>query len=140
MKAKDYFESVKAAKMEYNNALMIRLYGRPHQIIIGRSSDISDPTVRQYEELAEADAIIEYCYPLISEAELVIQGLRVVMTTTSKIADVLHMRYLDLLPPHDIKKALAITSRREAYLCNLGFKLFDNLGKAFLVTKGKTSM
>ena len=137
MHAKEYFEYVRDTKREYDNAMLTRLYGRPHQTTFGKSSDISDPTAAQFMELAEADAIIEYFAPIIAECELVIKGLRVVMTDTSKIPDVLHMRYLELLPPSEIMERLRITRRRESYLCELGFKLADSMGKALLIEKSK---
>ena len=137
MTARDYFENVRDAVKEYNTAVIIRTYGRSHQAAFGRSSDISDPTAQRYAERAEADAVIEQCKPIVDEAELVIGGLRVIMTSTSRIADVLQMRYLELMSSKDVAKKLNISRQHERRIHAMGLQLFDNMGKAFLVEKGK---
>ena len=136
MTARDYFENVRDAVKEYNTAVIIRTYGRSHQAAFGRSSDISDPTAQRYAELAEADAVIEQCKPIIDEAEFVIEGLRVIMTSNAKIADVIQLRYLELMSSKEVAKHLQISRRHERRLHDIGLQLFDSMGRALLIEKG----
>ena len=132
----EYFNAVRDAVKECNEAYFVRMYGRPHQTGLGRSSDVSDPTSQRYTELAEADAVIDACSPIIQEAECVIAGLRKIMTSNAKIADVLELRYLELMQPREIAERLGISKVWERKLHQIGLQMFDNLGKAFLYEKG----
>ena len=136
MTGQEYFDAVRDAVREYNVAYIVRMYGRPHQTGFGRSSDVSDPTSQRYAELAEADAIIDACSPIIQEAGCVIEGLRKIMTSNAKIADVLELRYLKLMQPREVAEKLGISKVWERKLHRIGIQMFDNLGKAFLYEKG----
>ena len=113
MDAREYFEAVSQAVRQHRAAELVLQFGEPRSGSGGVSSSaVSDPTARAAEAAARAKRTMADTEEVIGGALARIDGLRMVV---GRRADVLEMRYIDLMAWPEIAEGLGVspsTARR----------------------------
>lgn len=125
--AREYFEDVAEAVRQHRQAELILAFGPPRRS--GAGAGISDPVAARAASDESARATMDATEQRIGEGLRRIGELRRIF---ARMADVVEMHYVDLMPWGDVADEIGIGERTAKRWCGNVFAYIDSVGWAHL--------